>query len=137
MLYWGQGDRGEHRLSYYCDQEGVSMIIAGFVVDFIGGPKKSPVLNLSDNCNDLNNCEEAARDIKYCQKKGIKILISVGGAVGQYHQQAWDPDLFAWHMWNKFLGGTDKSVARPFGDVILDGVDYDPECKYKHISLSF
>ncbi|CEP12344.1 hypothetical protein [Parasitella parasitica] len=127
VLYWGQGDFGEKRLSYYCDQEGVSIVVIGFVVDFIGGPRKSPILNLSDNCNNVENCIEAARDIKYCQKKGIKVLMSVGGAAGPYHKQNWDPDLFAWWMWNKFLGGTDKTVPRPFGDAILDGVDYDPE----------
>lgn len=129
VLYWGQGDGSEKRLSYYCDQEGVSIIVMGFIVDFIGGPKRSPVLNLSNNCNDVENCVDTARDILYCQKKGIKVLMSVGGAVGKYHSQRWDPDLFAWWMWNKFLGGTDRTVSRPFGNVILDGVDYDPECK--------
>lgn len=128
-MYWGQGDYGEERLSHYCDQEGVSVVIIAFVIDFSGGPKKSPILNLSDNCNNVEHCIEAAQDIKYCQSKGIKALISVGGAVGPYHKQKWDPDLFAWWMWNKFLGGTDPSVIRPFGDVILDGVDYDPEGK--------
>lgn len=127
VLYWGQGAVGEKRLSYYCDQEGLSIVVIGFVVDFNNGPKKSPVLNLSDKCNDVENCVEAAKDIKYCQKKGIKVLMSVGGAAGEYHKQSLDPDLMAWWMWNKFLGGTDKTVSRPFGDVILDGVDYDPE----------
>lgn len=116
-------------MSYYCNQEGVSVVIIAFVADFNGGPNKSPVLDLSDNCRNVDNCIEAAQDIRYCQSKGIKTLISVGGAEGPYHKQKWDPDLFAWWMWNKFLGGTDPTVSRPFGDVILDGVDYDPEGK--------
>ncbi|OBZ89769.1 Acidic endochitinase, partial [Choanephora cucurbitarum] len=126
-LYWGQGDYNEKRLSYYCDQEGVSIVILSFIANFSGGPKKSPVLDLSDNCKNTNNCSEAARDIKHCQKKGIKVLISLGGAVGPYKRQSWDPDLLAWWLWTKFLGGDDESVSRPFGDVVLDGVDYDPE----------
>ncbi|CAO3671857.1 unnamed protein product [Rhizopus stolonifer] len=127
VLYWGQGDFGEKKLSYYCDQEGISIIVLGFIVDFIGGPKKSPIINLADNCNDVENCVDAAKDIQYCQKKGVKVLMSVGGAAGKYHNQSWDPDLFAWWLWNKFLGGDDRTVARPFGDVVLDGIDYDPE----------
>ncbi|KAI8055606.1 glycoside hydrolase superfamily [Gilbertella persicaria] len=126
-LYWGQGDFGEKRLSYYCDQEGVSIMILSFIADYAGGPKKQPILDLSDNCNNVNNCIDAAKDIKYCQSKGIKVLVSLGGAVGPYHRQAWDPDLLAWWMWNKYLGGRDHTVTRPFGDVVLDGVDYDPE----------
>ncbi|KAI8986922.1 glycoside hydrolase superfamily [Pilobolus umbonatus] len=127
VLYWGQGDTTEKRLAYYCDQEGVSIVVLAFVVDFVGGFRKSPILNLSDNCDDVNNCNTVALDAKYCQKKNIKVLLSVGGAIGPYHQQAWDPDLFAWWMWHRFLGGDDKRVSRPFGDVILDGVDFDPE----------
>ena len=127
VLYWGQGDFGEKRLSFYCDQEGVSIVILSFLVDFVGGPKKSPIINLADNCNDVENCIDAARDIQYCQKKGVKVLMSVGGAAGPYHSQSWDPDLFAWWLWNKFLGGDDRTVPRPFGNVVLDGIDYDPE----------
>ncbi|CEG67262.1 hypothetical protein RMATCC62417_03718 [Rhizopus microsporus] len=127
VLYWGQGDFGERRLSYYCDQEGVSIVILSFITDFIGGPRKSPIINLADNCNDVENCVETTQDIKYCQGKGVKVLMSVGGAAGSYHKQSWDPDLFAWWLWNKFLGGDDRTVPRPFGDAVLDGIDYDPE----------
>lgn len=103
------------------------IVILSFLVDFVGGPKKSPIINLADNCNDVENCIDAARDIQYCQKKGVKVLMSVGGAAGPYHSQSWDPDLFAWWLWNKFLGGDDRTVPRPFGNVVLDGIDYDPE----------
>ncbi|KAI9281087.1 glycoside hydrolase superfamily [Sporodiniella umbellata] len=53
--------------------------------------------------------------------------MSMGGAAGEYHTQKWEPDLLAWWLWNKFLGGEDRTVQRPFGKVVLDGIDYDPE----------
>ncbi|KAI8882525.1 glycoside hydrolase family 18 protein [Backusella circina FSU 941] len=102
-------------------------MVVSFVISFNGGPHKSPRIDLSDNCGDLDNCADVARDIKYCQAKGIKVLISVGGSEGPYHKESWDPDLFAWWMWNKFLGGDDRTVSRPFGDAVMDGVDFDPE----------
>lgn len=106
------------------------MIVLSFIADYTGGKRNSPVLNLSDKCDDVENCEQVAQDIKYCQQHGIKMLLSMGGAAGPYHTQSWDPDLLAWWVWNKFLAGEDRTLSRPFGDVILDGIDFDPECKY-------
>lgn len=106
------------------------MIVLSFIADYTGGKRNSPVLNLSDKCDDVENCEQVAQDIKYCQQRGIKMLLSMGGAAGPYHTQSWDPDLLAWWVWNKFLAGEDRTLSRPFGDVILDGIDFDPECKY-------
>ncbi|KAF7725339.1 Chitinase 1 [Apophysomyces ossiformis] len=127
VLYWGQGDREEKRLSYYCEKEGPSIIILAFVADYTGGWRKSPVLNLSSHCDDAENCPEVAKDIEYCQNRGIKVLLSLGGTAGPYHSQTWDPDTLAWWIWNKFLAGSDRTLKRPFGNVILDGIDYDPE----------
>ncbi|KAI9028901.1 glycoside hydrolase superfamily [Phycomyces nitens] len=105
----------------------VSAIVMGFIADYTGGERSSPVLNLSSNCNNVENCEEVARDIKVCQRKGIKVFLSMGGSAGPYHRQKWDPDVLAWWIWNKFLGGDDRTLNRPFGDVLLDGIDFDPE----------
>ncbi|KAI7865914.1 glycoside hydrolase superfamily [Spinellus fusiger] len=127
VLYWGQGDKGEKRLSYYCNQPGVSVIVMGFIADYTGGKRKSPLLNLSSNCDNVENCEEVTRDIKGCQAKGIKVILSMGGAAGPYRTQTWDPDVLAWWVWNKFLGGDDRTLSRPFKDVQLDGIDFDPE----------
>ncbi|ORZ01264.1 glycoside hydrolase superfamily [Syncephalastrum racemosum] len=127
VFYWGQGDTHEKSLDYYCKLEGVTMVVLSFIADYTGGHKKSPVLNLSNKCDDVEDCPDVARDIQFCQQKGIKILMSMGGAAGAYHTESWEPDLLAWWMWNKFLGGQDRTLSRPFGDVILDGLDFDPE----------
>lgn len=55
----------------------------------------------------------------------------MGGAAGPYHSQQWDANKLANFVWNKFLGGRDSSISRPFGDIRLDGVDFDPEGKKK------
>ncbi|KAI8335579.1 glycoside hydrolase superfamily, partial [Chlamydoabsidia padenii] len=127
VLYWGQGNKREQRLSYYCQQPGVSIITVGFVHDFTGGNQGTPAINLADHCDDIENCPQVSQDIAFCQQQGVKVLMSLGGASGPYRHQTWEPDTLAWALWNKFLGGTDKTITRPFGDVIMDGIDFDPE----------
>ncbi|KAI8369345.1 glycoside hydrolase superfamily [Radiomyces spectabilis] len=127
MIYWGQGGKSEKPLEFYCKQEGISGIVLAFIADYVGGKGKSPVLDLSSQCKSESDCSNVAKDIKQCQDKGIKVILSLGGASGPYRKQKFDPDLLAWWLWNMFLGGDDDSVTRPFGDVVLDGVDFDPE----------
>jgi chitinase len=65
--------------------------------------------------------------INHCQSIGIKIILSIGGEYkGKYSLSSpKDANQVADYIWNKFLGGTSNS--RPFGDAILDGVDFDIE----------
>jgi chitinase len=67
-----------------------------------------------------------ASDISYCQSQGKAVILSLGGAdssVGlSSSSQATE---FAQQIWDIFLGGS--SSTRPFGDVVLDGVDLDIE----------
>ncbi|KAI8067961.1 glycoside hydrolase superfamily [Gongronella butleri] len=127
VFYWGQGGRGERDLGYYCQQPGVSIMVLAFVNDFVGGPNGQPKLNLAGKCSNANRCERVARDIQKCQKMGIKVLMSIGGAAGPYRSQKWNPDILAAHLWTMFLGGANKKVQRPFGNIKLDGIDFDPE----------
>lgn len=53
----------------------------------------------------------------------------MGGAAGPYHEQEWNSSKLATFIWNKFLGGRDQSISRPFGNIVLDGIDFDPEGK--------
>ncbi|ORX61526.1 glycoside hydrolase [Hesseltinella vesiculosa] len=127
VLYWGQGG-DEKPMAKYCDKKGVSIIVVGFVHDYTGGPNGTPQMDLASHCMDTSHCPDIGKDIAYCQDKGIKVTLSLGGAGGPYHDQDWKPDDLAWNLWNMFLGGTDKSFNRPFGKgVKLDGIDLDPE----------
>ncbi|CAO3619366.1 unnamed protein product [Cunninghamella echinulata] len=127
VLYWGQGNNEEKPLSYYCQQPGVSIIVLGFIHDYVSGQSGTPRINLSDNCKNEEDCPEVSKDIQFCQSKGIKVIISMGGAAGPYHEQEWNSLKLATFIWNKFLGGRDESISRPFGNIVLDGVDFDPE----------
>ncbi|KAE8716280.1 Acidic endochitinase [Hibiscus syriacus] len=74
----------------------------------------------SDGCTGLSS------DIKSCQAKGIKVMLSIGGGAGSYYlTSAEDARQVAIYLWNNFLGGT--SSSRPLGDSVLDGIDFDIE----------
>ncbi|KNC98750.1 uncharacterized protein SPPG_05731 [Spizellomyces punctatus DAOM BR117] len=64
--------------------------------------------------------------IKYCQGKGIKILISLGGASGAYSLSSPETaNKVSQEMWDLFLGG--NAPNRPFLDAVLDSVHLDIE----------
>ncbi|KAK1321223.1 hypothetical protein QJS10_CPA03g00248 [Acorus calamus] len=53
-------------------------------------------------------------------------MLSLGGSVGTYSlSSSDDANQFATYLWNNFLGGS--SSSRPFGDAVLDGIDFDIE----------
>ena len=89
------------------------------------------MLDLNGNCRDVEHCPDIAKGIKECQAKGIKVIVSWAELWAPTVARKWDPDLLAWWMWNKFLGGYERTLRRPFGDAVLDGVDLDPEGKKK------
>ncbi|KAI9296698.1 glycoside hydrolase, partial [Neoconidiobolus thromboides FSU 785] len=139
VLYWGQNSYGvkhgnnpnaQKPLKYYCEQPGVSLINISFMHIFDG--KNSPLITLSSACgttfpgSKLLNCPDVGADIKYCQSKGIAILMSLGGAEGAYgFASDADGKSFAHQIWDLLFKG--KATNRPFGDAVLDGIDLDIE----------
>ncbi|KAK6135938.1 hypothetical protein DH2020_030321 [Rehmannia glutinosa] len=85
------------------------------------------MINLAGHCDPTTNgCTGLSSDIKSCQAKGIKVMLSLGGAAGSYYlASAEDARQVATYLWNNFLGG--KSSSRPLGDAVLDGIDFDIE----------
>ena len=68
------------------------------------------------------------QDIKTCQDAGKIVLLSLGGAIGDYgFSSSSEAETFATTLWNLFGGGT--SSTRPFGSSIVDGFDlgFTPE----------
>ncbi|KAI8380119.1 glycoside hydrolase superfamily, partial [Blakeslea trispora] len=126
------GKGNQKRLSHYCNRDS-DVLLVSFLPDFHDG--SLPVLNLADACNgpvfkgtNLLHCPQVgkATDIKKCQKKGKKILLSLGGATGSYgFTSDAKAEAFADTLWNVFGGG--KSKTRPFDDAIVDGFDLDIE----------
>lgn len=67
-----------------------------------------------------------AKDIKYCQEKGKKILLSLGGATPEYGLDSIESgQSFADELWNTF--GAGQHEHRPFGNAVVDGFDLDIE----------
>ncbi|KAI8645896.1 glycoside hydrolase superfamily [Parasitella parasitica] len=69
-------------------------------------------------------------DIKYCQSKGIKILLSMGGATPAYGiATVKEGEDLADELWDTFGGGykRNSTAFRPFGNATVDGFDLDIE----------
>ncbi|KAI0696937.1 glycoside hydrolase superfamily [Cytidiella melzeri] len=136
-VYWGQdGANSQQRLSFYCQDDTIDIIPLAFLYIF-RGEGGEPVIDFANTCNqwddpvfpgtDLANCQSAmASDIQTCQSKGKLVTLSLGGATGQVgFSSDSQAETFATQVWNLFLGGT--SSTRPFGKVVLDGIDLDIE----------
>ncbi|XP_051121498.1 acidic endochitinase-like [Andrographis paniculata] len=122
--YWGQNG-GEGSLADACNSDNYKFINIAFLTTF--GSGQSPVLNLAGHCEQTaGTCARFGDEIATCQSKGIKVLLSLGGAIG--NPALASPDdarQVADYIWNNFLGG--NSDSRPFGPAVLDGVDFDIE----------
>ncbi|KAJ1841744.1 Chitinase 2, partial [Coemansia sp. RSA 2703] len=91
-------------------------------------------INLSKHCDkyfkgsQMLDCTTLAPQIQACQEKGIKILMSMGGATGAYSMKDnTTAETYAQTVVDTFLGGNSSEVERPFGEAVLDGVDLDIE----------
>lgn len=127
--YWGQNAGGSQQsLGNYCSLSPADIIILSFLNNF---PTLS--LNFANQCSQtfsdgLLHCSQIGQDIKSCQSKGKTILLSLGGATGNYgFSSDSEAKTFAGTLWNKFGGGQDNE--RPFDDAIVDGFDFDIENK--------
>ncbi|KAJ7627354.1 glycoside hydrolase superfamily [Roridomyces roridus] len=129
-VYWGQNSYGvTHRtdlanwqqtISTYCQDTTIDAIPIAFV-DVYFSTGGLPQLDLSNICGtgsgvfpgtNLANCQFLAAGIEACQAQGTAETDGTGTA-------------FANTIWDLFLGGS--SSTRPFGNVVLDGVDLDIE----------
>ncbi|KAJ1655936.1 Chitinase 2 [Dispira simplex] len=142
--YWGQNSYGvthpnhsgpEQSLEELCRNNAPSdAFVLAFLHIFNAGTDKPPQMDFAGQCNttfegtQLLKCPGIARGIKTCQSKGKAILLSLGGAVGQYSfNNDKEGRAFAHTLWNMFFAGKDSKALRPFGDVVLDGIDLDIE----------
>ncbi|KAF8145626.1 glycoside hydrolase superfamily, partial [Mycena galopus ATCC 62051] len=74
---------------------------------------------------NLADCHFLAAGIEACQAMGKLVTISLGGQNSSTLSSDAEGTAFATTIWNLFLGGS--SSTRPFGSVVLDGVDLDIE----------
>ncbi|XP_054809881.1 hevamine-A-like [Prosopis cineraria] len=123
-IYWGQNGF-EGTLAQACNTGNYQFVILAFLPTFGNGQK--PQINLAGHCDpSINGCTGLSSDIKSCQAKGIKVLLSLGGGGGSYFlASSVEAKQVATYLWNNFLGGT--SSSRPLGPAVLDGIDFDIE----------
>jgi Glycosyl hydrolases family 18 len=122
----------------------IDIIILAFVNRFLTSTsdQKSafPTLNLASECWAANFVQVAAgastlvdcvssgfaAEVAACQEQGKKVLLSLGGAVGYSDTDDAEAMQLADIVWDLFLSGSDDpeiQQIRPFGDVVLDGID--------------
>ena len=126
-VYWGQGGE-EGTLADTCASGLYNFVNIAFVSAFGNGGGQPPVLNLANHCDPAaGTCAVFSSDIRSCQARGVKVLISLGGATPTYSlTSAEEARGLADYLWDNFLGGT-GSTSRPLGAVALDGIDLDIE----------
>ncbi|XVF78430.1 hypothetical protein PTKIN_Ptkin14bG0132100 [Pterospermum kingtungense] len=113
-IYWGQNGN-EGTLAETCATSNYDYVNIAFLPTFGNG-----------HCDPhTNGCTSLSSDIKLCQAKGIKVMLSLGGAGSYYLASSKDARQVTTYLWNNFLGG--QSSSCPFGDAVLDGIDFDIE----------
>lgn len=120
-------------LSTYCTPDaGVDIIVLAFLYSY-GNGNNIPSGTIGQSCFITNagegqNCEALSQAITTCQSNGIKIILSLGGAVGSY-SLASDDDAttIATNLWKAYGNSGSTDVQRPFGDVFVNGFDFDLE----------
>ncbi|KAI3749075.1 hypothetical protein L6452_12635 [Arctium lappa] len=121
--YWGQRT-DEGTLAAACATGNYQFVNIAFLTTFGNG--QTPVLNLAGHCDPLSTCSGLTSDIRSCQSQGVKVFLSLGGATGSYSLSSPEnAQEVSDYLWNNFLGG--QSSSRPFGDAVLDGIDFDIE----------
>lgn len=143
VVYYGQTTQTSAvPLTQVCADPNIDLIILAFVPTFFG-PGGWPTLNMGPHCwaastaqsqagaTGLIDCvsDGFANQVRQCQDAGKKVLLSLGGAQGYSDttiSSDQDAEMLASKLWNLFLGGTEipqTNAIRPFGDVVLDGID--------------
>ncbi|KAM5557431.1 hevamine-A-like [Rosa sericea] len=126
-IYWGQNGN-EGTLAQTCASGNYKFVNIAFLSSFGNG--RTPTINLAGHCDPSSNgCTKFSSQIKSCQARGIKVILSIGGGwggTGGYSlASSEDARQVGAYLWNNFLGG--HSSSRPLGDAVLDGVDFDIE----------
>ena len=155
-VYYSQTDQTSAvPLTSICADPSVDIIILAFVTTFFG-PGGWPTLNMGSHCwaassaqsqagaTGLIDCvgDGFADQVRQCQAEGKKVLLSLGGAKGYSDTSIPSDDgaeELANTLWALFLGGTDNTTTqsmRPFGSVVLDGLDIG-QCPPSSMSAIF
>ena len=136
VVYWGQNGGGTLEntdLSAYCSgSAGVDIVVLAFLYNFGNGEDIANGI-IGQTCyipqsGVEQDCEALASQIQKCQNAGVKVILSLGGAVGSYSlgsQQ--EAETVGQNLWDAFGNSGNTNVPRPFGNVFVNGFDFDIE----------
>ena len=147
-VYYGQTDQTSAvPLTEVCSDPSIDIVVLAFLNNFYtpypSGPY--PTLNMGPHCWAASSAQVSAGAtglidcvsdgfselIRTCQNQyGKKVLLSLGGAIGYSDTRIPNDaaaNTLADTIWDLFLGGSGLESIRPFGDVVLDGIDIDNE----------
>uniref|UniRef100_A0A7C8YRM6 chitinase n=1 Tax=Opuntia streptacantha TaxID=393608 RepID=A0A7C8YRM6_OPUST len=121
-IYWGQNGF-EGTLNQTCATGRYQFVNVAFLNVF--GSGQTPSLNLAGHCEPSSGgCTSVGAEVEYCQSLGIKVMLSLGGAIGDYALSSKaDAMHVSRYLWDTFLGGN-SSFFRPLGDAVFDGIDF-------------
>uniref|UniRef100_A0A0D9X1U7 GH18 domain-containing protein n=1 Tax=Leersia perrieri TaxID=77586 RepID=A0A0D9X1U7_9ORYZ len=121
-VFWGR-NINEGSLREACDTAMYTMVIISFLNVSVHGHSGDYSLDLSGH-----PLAGVGADIKHCQRKGVlvslSLSLSIAGGALPGDQSAID---LADHLSNTYLAAARDdatTAARPFGDAVLDGVDF-------------
>ncbi|KNA12332.1 hypothetical protein SOVF_126810 isoform A [Spinacia oleracea] len=128
-IYWGQNGF-EGTLNETCATRRYEFVNVAFLNVF--GSGQSPSLNLAGHCDPSSGgCTVVGPEVEYCQSLGVKVMLSLGGAIGNYgFSSKKDTRNFSRYLWDNFLGGKvignrgNTSSYRPLGNAVFDGIDF-------------
>ncbi|KAI8634095.1 glycoside hydrolase family 18 protein [Xylariaceae sp. FL1651] len=120
-------------LSAYCTStSGVDIVVLSFLYSF-GNGNDIPSGTIGQSCFITNagqgqNCDALASAITKCQSAGVKVILSLGGAVGSYSlQSATEAQNIGNYLWKAYGNSGATDVQRPFGNAFVNGFDFDLE----------
>ncbi|KAI2635336.1 putative endochitinase CHI2 [Xylaria nigripes] len=136
VVYWGQNGGGtieNNDLASYCASDsGIDILVLSFLYQF-GRGNNVPSGTIGQSCfistsGEGQQCDAVASAIKTCQSNGVTIILSLGGASGAYSlSSSDDAKTIANNLWAAYGNSGNSDVQRPFGDVFVNGFDFDLE----------
>ena len=136
VVYWGQNGGGtieNNDLSAYCNStSGIDILVLAFLYEY-GNGNNIASGTIGQSCyispaGEPEECDALASAISTCQAAGIKIILSLGGAAGAYSLQSQSQaETIGQNLWDAYGNAANGSVPRPFGDVHVNGWDFDIE----------
>ncbi|KAJ3330151.1 hypothetical protein HDU93_000544 [Gonapodya sp. JEL0774] len=143
--YWGQNTIAaidtalvEKTLASVCQLQKYSIIyISGIFGHF--NTKGAPGMDFSNHCSfsaaqaytgyesrtngyTLLSCPDIGKDIKACQRVGVRVILSITSKSADLITPA-DGNRSAYQIYGMFFDRTTAGVPRPFDGSVLDGLD--------------